>query len=166
MKSKVNGNEKIYKAAQKAVSIALYEMGEINESFMRTSYSVSVPQYFATISIPVLSKYMRNDMIAACIKSAQEIALARMIRGWSWWEGVAIVVASPFLFINFLSFLIVFLIFTFINSIVFRSRKIVGKIWDERGTSKESDAIALEQMIEMCKKGSFRICLSTLIKNN
>lgn len=50
-----------------------------------------------------------------------------------------------------------------ICSIVFKSRRIVGKMWrNVKYSTNEDKAVAFEKMIEECKKSSLRICMDYL----
>ncbi len=157
-----------YQAAERAISIALCVMGSserkmLNPRTYKTTYTVSIPQYFLGIALPVLSKYLSEDLIEECILNAQEIALARKARGWSWWMKVSFFASLPCLAIHFFVFLSILLILLFICSIIFGSRKIVGKIWTDRDTTKETDVIVFEKMIEECKKSSLKICIDYMV---
>lgn len=160
-----NTKDKNYKAAERALSIALCEMGRSERVFgsNRVMHEISVSPYFLNVARPVLLKYVNENSIIKLIKKAQKIALARRARGEKFWSKVCFLTSVPFVTYHVGVFMIAFLTFLSICAIVFKSRKIVGKIWSERDTTKEADFIALAKMIEECKKSRFRICMEHLL---
>ena len=152
-----------YPAVERALSIALCEMCEKEKK--RLSYKrllitseAYVSPHFLNAVMPVVLKYITPDSVENCIKSSLDIAVARKMRDWSWWSVAVFLTSILFFSTNRYISLIIFLVLQSFVAIVFLSRNIVAKIWNNRPATKEADSKAIEEMIELCKKGRFKIC--------
>ena len=75
----------------------------------------------------------------------------------------AVFASMLFAFINVVACYVAFAIMGSICSIVFLSRIAVRHIWRTRLKTDKSDSEAIEEMIEMCKDNSFKICIKFLL---
>ena len=164
MKSIGEKKDKNYLAVERALSIVLQETGDEKRQIAQTIYTVYIRPYFWEMAMPVLQKHINENSIYGCIKSAQRKALARMMRGWLFWAMMAFGICLPCLAVHISLYIVMLLVLLSIISISFIARKILWKMWENRGSGKMDDRETLEKIINLCKKNSLQICIDYLMK--